>query len=301
MDATIRSNRQEFIRELSGQIESKTIDLEQKRQNKANLERRKKVLSDEINWLKSRKVNLEEQLKRIPKEVTVQPETVSLNDIYKVFFDWAWEVVSIWWKKCKFIKVEWNKIVFDNCEFRSFKELKEAWIKFDIDIKVQQQRNRLEKTYEKQQKLFEELVEAEARISKSNEIIRKYEELQQQKAQIESELNTNKFFADHAQELVWKHIWIDGVEYQCTGKKINNGRTTLEFKQSDWNEHFTISSFEEADAVPVPVVAEIGSTVLASISNIFLSSNFNRVETLQTFLILLWGTCLMFIFKLFFL
>jgi hypothetical protein len=78
-------------------------------------------------------------------------------------------------------------------------------------------------------------VEAEAKMSKSNEIITKYEKLQQKKAQVESEINTNKFFADKAQELASKHVhvWIEGVEYQCTDLKINNGRTTLEFKQSD--------------------------------------------------------------------
>jgi len=249
LNSTLESARDELNWEFTRDIESRSRDLEWKRNDRTSLEWKKKNLSDEIDWLKSRKTQLEQQLQNISKELTIQPDISSLKDIEAVFFPRAWKTVSIGWVKCKFIGIKWDKIIFSEWkwktrEFSSFKELKEAWIKFDIDINVKQEKDRTEKTYDKQKEIFEKLVEKEARTKNANEIIKEYEQLQRQKAQIEQDIH-DWFFRENADRLVNKHIWIDGVEYQCTGKNTNNGKTTLDFKQTDWSNHFTISSFEQ--------------------------------------------------------
>ena len=243
IEASMQSVRWKAERELVSEIDSKSKDLEWIRKNRANLEWKKKTLSDEINWLKSRKAQLEQQLQNISKELIQQPDIVSLNDIYSIFFKWAWRKVSIWWKKCEFVGVKENKIIFTGWrEFSSFIDLKKAWIKFDIDINVKQEKNRTEKTYRKQKEMFEELVWKESRTSSANETIKKYEELQRQKFQTEKDIKDG-YFRENADRLVWKHIWIDGVERQCTHKNPKNGNLT--FKKTDWHEYFSISSFEQ--------------------------------------------------------
>lgn len=242
LNATLESARHELDWEFTRDIGSRTWELEWKRKARETLEWRKKSLSDEIEWLKSRKAQLEQQLHNISKELTIQPEISSLRDIYSIIREW--NKITIGWKKCTFIGVKWDKIIFSEWrwktkEFSSFKELQDAWVNFNFDIKNRQWDRWLE-----QQIMFEELVGKEARTKNANEIIRNYEGLKRQKAQIEQDIR-DWFFRENAEKLVWKHIWIDGVEYQCTGKNTNNGRTTLDFKKTDWNEHFTISSFEQ--------------------------------------------------------
>ena len=242
LNSTLESARNELNWEFTRDIESRTRDLEWKRNDRSALEWRKKNLSDEIDWLKSRKAQLEQQLQNISKELTIQPDISSLKDIYTIINEW--NKVSIWWKKLTFIGVKWDKIVFTEWkwktrEFSSFKELQDAKANFNFDIK-----DRQSDRWKEQQKQFKELVEKEARTKNANEIIREYEQLQIQKTQIEQDIR-DWFFRENAGRLVNRHIWIDGVEYQCTGKNTNNGKTTLDFKQSDWSNNFTISSFEQ--------------------------------------------------------
>ena len=242
LNSTLESARNELNWEFNRDIESRTRDLEWKRNDRAALELRKKNLSEEIDWLKSRKAKLEQQLQKISKELTIQPDISSLKDIYTIIKEW--NKVSIEWKKLTFIGVKWDKIVFTKWkwktrEFSSFKELQDAKANFNFDIKDRQSGR-----WKEQQKQFEELVKKEARTKNANEIIREYEKLQRQKAQIEQDIR-DWFFRENADRLVWKHIWIDGVEYQCTGKNTNDGKTTLNFKKTDWSDHFTISSFEQ--------------------------------------------------------
>ncbi len=242
LNSTLESARNELDWEFTRDIDSKSKDLEWRKKDRVALEWKKKNLSDEINWLKSRKAQLEQQLQNISKELIQQQDIVSLQDIYSIIKEW--NKVSIWWKKMKFIWVKWDKIVFTEWgwktkEFSSFKELNDAKVNFNIDIKSRQWDRWLE-----QQIMFEELVWKEARTSNANEIIREYESLQRQKSQIEQDIR-DWFFRENAGKLKWRHIRIDGVEYQCTDVKINNGKTTLDFKKTDWSDSFTISSFEQ--------------------------------------------------------
>lgn len=247
MDSAMQSAKWEISWQLTTDINSKVGDLEYKKRTRESLEWEKKTISDEIDWLKSQRSTFEEQLQTTPKETTLQPETISLNDIYSILSHD--NVISTKKRgKCKFIDVKWNKMRFKDSnwklrEFSSFKELSDAWANFNIDIKSRQ----WEKWLEKQIK-FEELVEREAKLQATNEVIRKYEKLQQQRAEVENDIKRNSYFRDKADHLVWEHIWIDGVEYQCTEKHTNNGRTTLDFKQTDWPDHFTISSFAQLNA-----------------------------------------------------
>jgi len=245
LNSTLESARNDLDWEFSRDIDLKSKDLEWRRKDRAVLEWKKKNLSDEVDGLKSRKAQLEQQLQNISKELTIQPNIVSLKDIYSIIKEG--NIVSIWWKKMKFIWVKWDKIVFTEWkwktrEFSSFKELQDAKANFNFDIKNRQSERWLE-----QQIMFEELVWKEARTKNANEIIREYESLQRQKTQIEQDIR-DWFFRENAIKLKWKHIWIDGIEYQCTDIKTNNGRTTLDFKKTDWSDSFTISSFEQLKA-----------------------------------------------------
>lgn len=242
LNSTLELARQNLDWELSRNISTRTGELEQTKNDRETLEWKKKSLSDEINALKSRKAQLEQQLQNISKELTIQSNMVSIKDIYSIIKEG--NIVSIWWKKMKFIWIKWDKIVFTEWkwktrEFSSFKELQDAKANFNFDIKNRQSERWLE-----QQIMFEELVWKEARTKNVNEIIREYERLQRQKIQIEQDIR-DWYFRENAIKLKWKHIWIDGIEYQCTDIKTNNGRTTLDFKKTDWSDSFTISSFEQ--------------------------------------------------------
>lgn len=214
---------------------------------KENQDRRKWELEQKKKTLESKKNNLLRQ-----REANWKSLDNSRNDINQITEVLAHDnIVTIDWVKYKYNKIKNEKAEFiiatkdginpNTVEVSSLSELLdsrfnlEPWKKWTNSWR-----------YDKLHKLLNEKVEPLDRLQ--NKIRNKTLEVQtltEEITRLEKWNNTvahNDYFASHKQELVWKKLWIDGVKYSA--ERINPDGT-LQFKQVDGKDNFTVSSFDQ--------------------------------------------------------
>ena len=233
--------------------ENQNEELETRKQE---IQRQKEELENKRGELEKRRDELLRQREENRRSLDGQENNIwKITDILKVG-----NIITIDWLKYKFIGMRNSKaeFVIDKTAKKSAEQL---WKLFEEKVEVSSLDELADKSrfnlepwekntnawrYQKLQELINTKVEPLDRLK--NKIKNKEWEIQwleEEIARLEKWKNTiahNDYFKDNKSKLQWRNVWIDWVKYKV--EHVNKD-WSLQFKEADGDNSFTISSFKQ--------------------------------------------------------